>query len=173
MHRRPPQPEVDGGHGGEPFTGPSRRARIDEGATLVEVIVAIALLAIVVVPVLVGLATVTKASAVSRASSNVETALINAVDRVNRADAATLQLCEYGVFARAAVVTQGWSAAEVSTVTEYLDTTTDTWVLDGAPGASGCPSGTYVRGLVQRVTITVTDPNRHVRRSIQVVKSNV
>lgn len=149
----------------------SRRAH-DRGNTLVEVVIAITLLAVIVVPVLGGVRMATKASAVSRAASNVETALINAVDRVNRADARTQQLCDYEAYARAAVVTQGWSAGEVSTRTEYLDVASGTWA-QGPPSAGGCQGGVYQQGVVQRVTITVTDPQRHVTRSIQVVKSNV
>jgi type II secretory pathway pseudopilin PulG len=151
---------------------PARGARPDRGNTLVEVVVAITLLAVVVVPVLGGIRMATKASAVSRAASNVETALINAVDRINRADAEGLQLCDYQAYARAAVVTQGWTENEVTTRTEYLDVTTDTWT-QSATANPGCKNGIYQPGVVQRVTITVSDPQRHITRSIQVVKSNV
>lgn len=142
-------------------------ARRDAGATLTEIVVAVALLAIIVVPVLGGLIAATRASSVARASSNVETALINAVDRINRADAVTNQLCDYYPYARAAVVTQGWSDSEVSVVNEHLDLDAAAWV------SGGCPSGLYQAGLVQRVTITIRDPEGHISRSIQVVKSNV
>ena len=151
---------------------PQRRHAGDRGSTLVEIVIAITLLAVIVVPVLAGLTMATKASAVSRAASNVETALINAVDRVNRSDAETHSLCDYHPYARAAVVTQGWSPSEVTTRTEYLDLASGSWV-QGPPTAEGCPGGLYHAGLIQRVTITVTDPDRHVSRSIQVVKSNV
>lgn len=157
-----------------PLAVPERhRRRVDDrGSTLVEIVIAITLLAVIVVPVLAGLTMATKASAVSRAASNVETALINAVDRVNRSDAEANGLCDYFPYARAAVVTQGWTPGEVTTRTEYLDLASNSWV-QGPPTAEGCPGGLYHAGLIQRVTITVTDPDRHVSRSIQVVKSNV
>jgi type II secretory pathway pseudopilin PulG len=161
--------------GGPPSAGehvPAASRRRDAGATLVEIVVAIALLAIVVVPVLSGMITVTKASSVARAASNVETAVINAVDRVNRADAHTNQLCDYYQYARAAVVTQGWSDSEVSTSHQYLDVDAGAWVT-GPAGAAACPPGGYVQGLVQRVVVTVTDPQREVSRTIEVVKSDV
>lgn len=150
-------------------SGPTRAVghQRDAGSTLVEIIVAVVLLAIVVVPVLGGLVAATRASAVARASSNVETALINAVDRVNRADAKTNQLCDYYPYARAAVVTQGWSDSEVSVVNEHLDLGAGSWAT------GGCPSGLYQVGTVQRVTITIRDPQGHVTRSIKVVKSDV
>lgn len=163
MHRDNPPPTAPPAH---------RRRATDRGSTLVEIVIAITLLGIIVVPILAGLAVATKASAVSRAASNVETSLINAVDRVNRADAETNGLCDYYSYARAAVVTQGWSDNEISTTTEYLDLGSGSWV-QGPPTAEGCPGGLYSTGLIQRVTIRVTDPNRHVSRSIQVVKSNV
>lgn len=146
--------------------------RGDHGSTLVEIVIAITLLGVVVVPVLAGLAAATRASAAARAASNVETALINAVDRVNRSDAEANSLCDYFTYARAAVVTQGWTESEVSTVTEYLDLTANAWV-QGPPTAEGCPGGIYQTGLIQRVTITVTDPSGRVSRTLQVVKSNV
>ncbi len=145
----------------------TRDPECDRGSTIVEVVVAITLLAVVAVPVLLGVWTVTKASAVSRASSNVETALINAVDRVNRADAELIGICDYYTYARAAVLTQGWTESEVSVVNEHYDVDAGAWA------AGGCPTAGYQSNLVQRVTITIRDPNRHVSRSIQVVKSNV
>ena len=80
-------------------------------------LVAVVLLAVVAVPVLMGLWTVTRASAVSRASSNVETALINAVDRVNRADADLNQL-----FARTLRMLTGDDIAAI--VDEFVEAAT-------------------------------------------------
>lgn len=130
--------------------------------------VTIALLGIVVVPVLNSVIMTITASTVATSASEVETALLNAVDRVNRAP---FTRCDYTEFARAAVLTQGWSASEVSVDQGFLDVGTDLFV----PGTAGpaCPDGGHRRDLIQQVSITVTSPDGRVTRTIEVVKSEI
>ncbi|MEP1124148.1 MAG: hypothetical protein ABJH68_09700 [Ilumatobacter sp.] len=145
-----------------------RRRRRDIGSTFVEIVVTITLLGIVVVPVMRSVILSITASSVAKQASEVETALLNAVDRVNRAP---FTRCDYTEFARAAVLTQGWSADEVSVEQSYLDVGTDLFV----PGTAGpaCPNGGHRRDLIQQVAITVTSPNGDVTRTIEVVKSEI
>ena len=57
----------------------------DSGFSLVEIVIAIVLMATVVVAILNAVSTSVKASSVSRSAAQVETAVVNAADRVNRA----------------------------------------------------------------------------------------
>lgn len=143
--------------------------RSDSGNTLIEVVIAVALMATVIVPILTGITVATQASSRARAAATVETAIVNAVDRINRAP---VEACNYHQYARAAVITQGWSDSEVTTEHYYLDIATDTWVA-GPPNAAACPNGTHRSGLIKRVVITVRDPRDLISRSIEVVKSDV
>ena len=148
-------------------------ARRDRGFTLIEVVIAIALLGIVVVAMMEAARTSVKASSSSRQAAQVETAVVNASDRVNRAP----KRCDYTVYAQAAVQTQGWSPATATVAHEYYvpgATARDagSWQT-GAAGSPGCAGQAPTDLLVQRVTITITSPEGDVRRTIQVVKSDV
>jgi prepilin-type N-terminal cleavage/methylation domain-containing protein len=146
-----------------------RRREADRGFSVVEVVITIALLGIVVVPIMDAVYTSIRASSSSRSSAQVETALVNAADRVNRAP----KSCDYTLFAQAAVQTQGWAPDRASlTHRRYV------------PGATPAAPGTWVDGAceippnpkdgeVQLVTITITSPDGKVSRQIQVVKSDV
>ena len=59
--------------------------RRDAGFTLVEAVVTIALMSIVVVPVLGAVMASIEASSRSRSAAQIETVIVNASDRVNRA----------------------------------------------------------------------------------------
>jgi hypothetical protein len=133
--------------------------------------VAIALLSVLVIPVLAAVALTIRASTTATSSSQVETALLNAVDRVNRAPNTE---CDYGTYAEAAVLTQGWTADEVAVQHAYLDMSlaTPDWMA-GAPATPACPASGPREDLIQQVLITVTSPDGKVSRTIQVVKSNV
>jgi len=159
---------------------PGRR---DRGSTFVELVIAITLLAIVAVPTLRAVITSIQASTSATAAAEVETALLNAVDRVNRSPA---DRCDYHQFARAAILTQGWGEETVQTEHAYLDTslTPTDWSTGPAIGPA-CPAeapgddpayepaGQYRDDLIQQVSITVTSPDGKVSRTIKVVKSNV
>ena len=147
----------------------SRRAtRNDRGFTFVEVVVTVTLMAIVVAPILAAVSTAVRESARSRSAAQVETTIVNAADRVNRAP----KVCDYNVYVKAAVRAQQWDENRASIVEEHYVPPADLsqqgqWV----PGA--CEIDTATDLLVQRITITITSPDGKVSRTIQVVKSDV
>jgi hypothetical protein len=129
----------------------------------------------VIVPLLQAVATSIVASSTSRSAAQVETALVNAADRVNRAPIH----CDYSVYAQAAVQTQwGPTAADRVSLTQYYyvpgatAAQTGTWV-EGAAGTPACEIGTPTDGLVQKVRMSITSPDNNVTRTIEVVKSDV
>lgn len=145
----------------------------DHGYSLVEIAVTITLIGIVVIGLMSAVFTSITASTTSRSAARVETVIVNAADRINRAP----KKCDYSVYAKAAVQTEGWAADRASVVQEYY-----------VPGATAADAGTWATGdalspgckadeptdlLLQRVTLTITSPDGKVTRSIQVVKSDV
>jgi type II secretory pathway pseudopilin PulG len=144
----------------------------DAGFTLVEIVITVALMAVVVIAVLTAVSTSITASATGRSAAQVETAIVNAADRVNRAP----KRCDYKIYVQAAVQTQGWPASTASVTQEYYTPgvnakTAGTW--QAGPLGSACPGAAPADLLVQRVTIHLTSPDGAVRRTIQVVKSDV
>ncbi|MCE9621901.1 MAG: prepilin-type N-terminal cleavage/methylation domain-containing protein [Actinomycetia bacterium] len=140
----------------------------DRGYTLVEVLVAVVLMGVAIVPIMMAGIVTIKSSASSRNAARVETVLANAADRVNRAG----ESCNYDVYVQAAAQAEGWSAEQATATYSYYvpaasPTTLGTWV------AGACPGVTWPDGLVQKVTITVTAPNGHPTRTIEMVKSDV
>lgn len=153
--------------------GGASRHRSDQGFTLVEILVTIALVGTVVVAVLAGVRANIAASSISRSAAKAESAIVNIADRVNRAP----KSCDYTIYAQAAVLTEGWSAGAV-TVEQwhyefpgYSDRPIDAG--DWHPGA--CESGFTEPPdlLVQRVRVTVSTPDQKVSRTIELVKSDV
>ena len=145
----------------------------DTGFSLVEVVIAIVLMGTVVVAVLNAVAVSVRASSVSRSAAQVETAVVNAADRVNRAP----KRCDYTIYVQAAVQTEGWSPDTASVTHEYYvpgaDATVEGSWETGAAGSPGCSGPAPTDLLVQRVTISITSPDGKVRRNIEVVKSDV
>ncbi|CAN5518046.1 hypothetical protein BH10ACT2_BH10ACT2_21930 [soil metagenome] len=140
----------------------------DRGYTLTEVLVAIVLMGVAIMPIMTAGIVTIKASATSRTVARVETVLANAADRVNRAG----ESCNYDVYVQAAALAEGWTATQAAATYSYYvpaasPTTLGTWV------AGACPPGNRPDGLVQKVTITVTGPNGHPTRTIAMVKSDV
>ncbi len=138
----------------------------DRGVSLVEIIVAIALIGTIVVATVNAIFTSISVSSRTFIAAEVETVLINASDRVNRAP----QLCDYEVYVDAAALAEGWDSSLVSSTTERLvantgDTSAD-WETQPCP-ADVAPFD------VQRVTITLTDPDNKVTKTLTVVKSDV
>lgn len=131
----------------------------DRGVTFVEIIVTIVLLGVVVIPFLGAVRSSIRASMTTDSAADVETLLVNAVDRVNRAE---LDDCDFESEVDAAVETFGWPDTAASTSVEYMDSAGN-W--SGTPSA---PCGTQVL----RVTVTVRDPDTGVQRTLQVVKSD-
>ena len=140
----------------------------DRGYTLTEVLVAVVLMGVAIVPIMMAGIVTIKASASSRTASRVETVLANAADRVNRAG----ESCNYDVYVQAAAQAEGWSASQATATYMYYvpaasPTTLGTWT------AGACPGVTRPEGLVQKVTITVTGPSGKPTRTIAMVKSDV
>ncbi|MCU0261690.1 MAG: hypothetical protein MUE78_11780 [Ilumatobacteraceae bacterium] len=127
------------------------------------------LLGIAVIPIMSSVFASIRTSSVARSAAQVETAVVNAADRVNRAP----RTCDYTPYVQAAVQTQGWDPSTASVVHERLQTPTDaTATAVWVPGA--CLNDPILTDLeVQRVTISISSPDGRVTRSIQVVKSDV
>ncbi|MGH9134272.1 MAG: hypothetical protein ACRDZZ_10080 [Ilumatobacteraceae bacterium] len=137
---------------------------------MIEVIVSIALMVFVIVPIVGAAAASVSSSSADRSAGQVETALVTAADRVNRAP----MTCDYALDAEAAVTSRGWAADRVSVRHSYYvpapsasPSDPGTWVLDAAcePGSTSPRAG-----LVQRIAISVTSPDGEVQREIQVIK---
>lgn len=140
-------------------------ARADGGYTLIEALISIALLGVVVVPMIAAMGTSIRVSSTAKSVAQVESALLSAADRVNRAPLR----CDYDQYAQAAVQTQGWAADRASTTTVWFDPAARAWAVDD----DGCRFDSPTMDLVQRVEIFVTSPDGTISRSIEVVKSRV
>ncbi|MCB0999323.1 MAG: type II secretion system protein [Acidimicrobiales bacterium] len=159
---------------GDDETGSGAAARssiarqCDTGTTLTELLVTVVIMGIVIVPVMNAVIGAVRASSSNRGLAQVETALNNAADKINRAP----KSCDYSSYAKNAALLQGWSAD-------------DAWVSHRRfqPGPTPSASGTWVDGacqgsqpddlLVQMVEVTVRNPETGAQRTIQVVKSDV
>lgn len=142
----------------------------DGGFTFVETVLTIVLIGIVVVPVLAAVRGAVHISSTSKAAAEIQTVLINAADRVQRADGTAT--CDFSTFAENAAVAAGWPAEDVDVDQQYLDVATGTWVAGPAYGAA-CPDGDPQQRTASRITITATSPTGDLQRSIQVVKTDV
>jgi hypothetical protein len=142
--------------------------RRDAGVTFVETVLTVVLLGVVVVPVLAAVRSAVRTSAVAESAAQVETVLIDAADEVHRAPDG----CDFTSHARAAASSVGWPEAAVAVHHEYLDETGH-WATGTVSESPACPLGNDRPGLAKRVTITVTDPDGRVSRTIQMVKSDV
>ena len=178
--RRSPSTDASSGAAAVPAVRPAGRSvrsvrerhRGDRGFSLVEMVIAITLIGTVIVATLTAVAMSVRASSVSHSAAEVETAIVNASDRVNRAT----KSCDYTIYAQAAVLTEGWPASTVFVTQQYYEPSGDPTVagqwVDGPPATPACP-GVKSDLLVQQVTIRITSPDGKISRSIQVVKSDV
>jgi len=143
-------------------------ARRDGGFTLTEVLVAIVLLALTVIPLMLSGVVSIRSSGISREVARVETVLANAADRINRAP----EGCSYDVVVQAAALAEGWPSTTVTvSYAHYVPAATPTqW---GSWVAGACPGQQRPQGLVQKVMIDVTSPSGNVSRALVVVKSDV
>ena len=153
-------------------SGDQRARSFDRGFSVVEILVSVVLMGTVIAALMTAVSIGVRASSTSRSAARVETAVVNAADRINRAP----KKCDYTIYAQAAVQTEGWPPESVTLVQEYYvpgadSTTAGTW----AAGASIAPACLDVASdlLLQRVTITISSPDGRVSRTIQVVKSDV
>lgn len=140
----------------------------DAGSTFIEILVTIVLLGTVVIAVLTAVQTSMRVSTVNKDAARVETALLDAVDRVNRADRSSFP-CDLSGPVVAAVEVQGWPSGTAAVEQWYLDS--GVWT-HGSAELPACPEVGLTQGLVQRVMVTVTSPDGDISRSIQVVKSD-
>jgi type II secretory pathway pseudopilin PulG len=148
-------------------TDPKRlQRRRDGGFSFVEIVITITLMGVVVAPILAAVAASIRASTVSLAAAEVETVLVNAVDRVNRSTITAFP-CDVTAPVVAAVETHGWPQTSATVGHEYLDSS-GAWQSDA--GGTACPAGVPHNGLVQRITVTITSPEDELSRSLQVVR---
>jgi len=141
---------------------PEAAQRTDRGSTLVEILISMVLIGTVVVSMMAALRSSVQASGLVFEAAKVETILLNAGDRVARAP----QLCEYEQYVDAAALAEGWPLDATSVVVDRLDVATGTWSTQNCPDDVG-PFD------VQRMTITASDPDGKITRTLTVVKSNV
>lgn len=139
----------------------------DRGVGLVEVLVAIALLGLVVVPLLLAVTAAVTGSNRVREVAALDTVLIDAADRLNRAPNG---LCDYRLYVDAALAEEGWEDTPVSLVYRHrVRTATTLGIGPWQPGA--CPL-TDVMAFAQSITVSITSPTGETR-SVEVVKSDV
>ena len=141
----------------------------DDGFSIVEVIMTIVLMGIVLLPLMDAAIAAVKSSSSARRVAELQTVLLNAADRVNRAP---VKCTGYLIYVEAAAQTKGWPPEQATATYEWYQ-----------PGATAAIAGTWQPGacngptptlnLVQRVTITITSPEADVSRTMQVVKSDV
>ena len=140
-----------------------RREKADRASSLIEIVVAISLMGVIMLPLMAAVRTSIKASVTNEAAATAETAIVDAADRINRAPMA----CDYAVYVRAAVQIRGWDPDQATISHEYWDVDTDSW----QPG--GCELAVPTDRLVQRLEVSISAPQGGITRSIEVLKSNV
>lgn len=139
-------------------------SRGDSGSTLIEVLIAIALMGTVVAAIAGAMLTSLVASSTAFDVAELETVLINASDTVHRATPS----CDYNAAVDAVGVAEGWPSGSLTSVSEILVRDPDG---SNARFESAC---TVVQaGDVQTVVITATHPSSGVAQSLKVVKSSV
>jgi len=143
--------------------------RRDAGFSLVEVLVAITLISITVIPLMLSGIVLLRISGQTHTIAKVESVLSNAADRVNRAG----EGCDYQVYVQAAALAEGWEADRASAVYEYYVPADNSPTVLGTWVAGACPGPQRPQGLVQKITITVNSPDDRIQRTIVVVKSDV
>jgi type II secretory pathway pseudopilin PulG len=141
----------------------SRQRRVrDVGSTYVEVVVAIVLIGLVVVPTLAAVRTSIRTSTTAKAAAEVETELINLADAVEQAPHDSN--CDYT------------NAVVLATPTGWTVTVEHSYLKDAVPDpvwspfTGGCPSDApYTGRPIVKVSITITHPDSVVR-TLEVVK---
>lgn len=143
----------------------------DHGVTFIEILVAVVLIGTVVVGILAAMRTSIIVSANTREAAKVETALLNASDRVSRAPL-KCAAGGYDPFVEAAISTWAGSGSAVATVM-HLDYDADDGAFGPSSWVSGaCPTDPTAQ-RVQKIEITITGPDGRVTRSIDVIKSKI
>lgn len=162
------QPATDDRH------QPSRR---DRGVTFVELVVTIVLLGTVVLGILAATRASIRSSTVSSEAARVESALLTAADRVERAsrDDSTFRCDITGPVHAAAQLELGVTDGEAPNYASvrYEHLTSTGWADGACPGAAGDgPGGSFEPNLVQRITITMASPRSDLQRELTVLKGD-
>ncbi|MEY4231266.1 MAG: hypothetical protein RLZZ362_2115 [Actinomycetota bacterium] len=145
-----------------------RHERPDRGDTFVEILTAVVVLGIVIVPLFDAVIAAVTSSTVNRSTAQAESALQDASDRINRSPLT----CDYSALAAVAAQAQGWSPSAATVVHQRYVPGPDASV--GGTWVSGaCVDGVITPNMVQSITITITAPGARASRSMQVVKSDV
>jgi len=153
------------------------RSQRDAGYTLTEMVVSIVLIGVLILPIMSAVIMSIRSSSLARSAAQVETMVVNAADRINRAEP---KQCRYDSFARAAVVSQQWNENLVQVSHAYYAPATGpdgqvdlgaagTWVW----GETACALDEPSELEVQLIRIRITSPDGKVSREIEVVKSDV
>lgn len=141
----------------------------DAGLTLVEILITIVLMGTVVVGILTATRTLIMASQTSDDVAQVQTALLTAAERIDRAPREVYR-CVFDDPIRAAAQLE--LGVDVDVVDNYWSVKYEH--LGPAGWADGaCPATGYQQHLVQRITITMQIPETDVQRSLTVVRSDV
>jgi len=153
---------------GEPIVVTHR----DKGTTLVEILISLVLLSTLIAALLGGVFTAISSSSTAFEGAKVETVLLNAADRVDRAG----QLCDYEQYVDAAASAidgaNPWPASTITATVEKLVTNNGSASTDWAP--TDCTSDPDVEPFdVQRITITASNPSGTITRTLTMVKSDV
>lgn len=144
--------------------------RCDDGTSFIEIMVTIVLLGTVLVGILAAMRTGVIASSTARESAKVETALLNASDRVSRAPLRCVDN-PYSAYVGAAIAPWEGRGAATANV-EHLEYDDEDgafapmWWVAGPCSSSPGPT-------VQRITITISGPDGRLTRSMDVIKSSV
>lgn len=139
-------------------------SRRDDGSTFIEIMVSIVLIGIVVIGILAAVRVNIKASSLIYDAADLETVLLNAADRIDRA---TIRDCHYENEVNAAAPDETWTITVVEHQRLVADPTGDP-DLDW----ENCefPLSAFD---VERVTVRVTSPNGEISRTMMVVKGGV
>lgn len=137
----------------------------DAGVTFIEILITIVLMGTVVLGILALTRTSILASKTSKEAATVESALLSAAERVERADRDDFVCDLSGPIHAAAQVKLGVPLADASNYVtiEYEYLAANAWT----PGCVDQPN------LVQRITITMEHPESGLSRSVEVIKGDV
>lgn len=144
----------------------------DQGTTLVEVLISLALISTLVAALIGAVLVSVGSSSVAFEGAKVETVLLNAADRIDRAR----QLCDYEEYVDAAAAAvdadNPWPASSITATVEKLVDNTGSPTNDWQP--SDCATDPDVEPFdVQRITITASNPEGSITRTLTMVKSDV
>ena len=145
--------------------------RSEQGASLIEALVAVILLGSVVVGVLGAMAASISTSDYHRKRSEVESVLVSAAERIKEtppvvcAKTSDGSADAYLAAARRAATAEGWSgsAVQITSITYW----------DGAAYGATCYDNATNKLPLQRITVEVTHPSGRARQQLELVKGEL